>query len=275
MLIDTHAHVNFNAFKDDADEVIRRALDNGVAVFNVGSQYSTSRRAVEMAHRYENVWAIVGLHPIQLKKQTIEYQDDYELAPEEIKTSGEEFDYEKYLELANDPKVVAIGEIGLDYHHFEPEDNIEELKNKQKEILLQFIKLANEVQKPVMVHCWDAYPDLLEILKNNPVERKGVIHSFVGGYKTANKFIELDYKIGLNGVITYSESYDRLIKEVDLQNIVLETDCPYLTPVPHKGERNEPLYVKYVAEKIAKMKGMDIFEIERITTENVKILFRI
>lgn len=288
MFIDTHAHLNFNAFKDDADEVIKRSLAVGVFVVNVGSQYSTSRRAVEMAHRYEDgVYAAVGLHPIQLKAQTIEYQDDEELSPEEIKTTGEEFDYAKYLELAKDEKTVAIGEVGLDYHHFDPPrvdersprveagegDNIPELKDKQKEIFLQFIKLSNEVKKPLMVHCWDAYDDLYEILKNNPAEKKGVIHSFVGGYKTAKKFIELGYKIGLNGVITYSESFDRLIREIPLKNMVLETDCPYLTPVPFKGERNEPVYVKYVAAKIAEIKRVAVLEVENVTFENATRLF--
>ncbi|TAK94845.1 TatD family deoxyribonuclease [Patescibacteria group bacterium] len=289
MLIDTHAHVNFSAFKDDADEVIRRALEKNVWLVNVGSQYSTSQRAVEYAGKYSiGVFAAVGLHPIQLKKRTIEYQDDEELTPEEIKTTGENLDYAKYFELAKHPKVVAIGEMGLDYHHFEPGDNVEELKSKQKGVLLQGIRLANEVQKPMMIHCWgvksrqerdhartDAYDDLLDILQDNPVEKKGVIHSFVGGYKTAKKFIELGFKIGMNGVITYGIGYDRLIKEIDLEDMVLETDCPYLTPVPHKGERNEPILVELVAQKIAEVKNISIDEVAEVTTKNAKELFGI
>lgn len=275
MYIDTHAHVNFNAFKDDADAVTKRSLEAGVFVINVGSQYSTSKKAVEMAHKYEGTYAAVGLHPVQLQKRTIKHQDDYELAPEEIKTSGEEFEYEKYLELARDEKVVAVGEVGLDYHHFAEGDDIEELKKKQQKVFLQAIKLANVVKKPLIVHCWDAYDDLYEILKNNPVKKSGVVHSFVGGYKTANNFIELGYKIGLNGVVTYSESYARLLKEIDLKDIVLETDCPYLAPVPYKGKRNEPAYVEYVAEKIAEIKGITGKEVAEITTKNAGILFDI
>jgi TatD DNase family protein len=271
MFIDTHAHVNFKAFKDDADEVLQRSLKAGVLVVNVGSQYSTSKRALEMAERFETgVWAIVGMHPIHLKKRSLQYQDDEELEMQEIETSGEDFDYAKYLELAKNPKVVAVGEIGLDYHHFEEGDNIEELKIKQKEVFIQSIKLANEVQKPVMIHCWDAYDDLLEILQKYPVAKKGIVHSFVGGYKTAKKFTEMGYLIGLNGVITYSESFDRLIHEVPLESIVLETDCPYLTPVPHKGERNEPVYVQLVAKKIAQIKQIPVEEVARVTTENAK-----
>lgn len=276
MLIDSHAHVNFNAFKDDYKEVIQKALDNEVLVVNVGSQYSTSKRAVEIAHEFETgVWAIVGIHPLHLREQTLSYQDDNEIAPVEIKTKGEEFDYEKYSELARDEKTAAIGEVGLDYHHFETGDDIEALKAKQKEVLLKFIDLANEVDKPLMVHCWDAYPDLLEILKNHPVNKKGIIHSFVGGYKTAKKFIELGYMIGLNGIITYTDDYARLLKEIPLEHIVIETDCPYLGPAPVKGERNEPIYVKYVAEKIARLTGKSFGEVTRITTENVKKILEI
>lgn len=277
MYIDTHAHVNFSAYKDDADEVIKRSLKKEILLINVGSQYSTSVRAVEMAKKYPGkVWAIVGLHPIHLQKRDIKYLDPNELAAEqEIKTIGEDFNAEKYLDLAKNSEVVAIGEVGLDYHHFESTDNIEELKNKQKEVFLEFIKLANEVQKPVMVHCWDAYDDLYEILSKNPAERRGIIHSFVGSYKTAKKFVELGYKIGLNGIATYGISYDRLIKEIDLKDMVLETDCPYLTPDPKKGERNEPAYVEYVAQKIAQVKGISLEEVAKTTTETARAVFKI
>ena len=276
MLIDTHAHVNFSAFKDDGEEVLRRSLDNGVCVINVGSQYSTSVRAVEYAWKFKTgVWAAVGIHPVHLQKRIIKYKDPQELQPSEIKTSGEGFDYDAYLKLARDQKVVAIGEAGLDYHHFERNSNIEILKKKQKKVFLKVISLANETNKPVIIHCWDAYEDLFDIVKTNPINKKGVIHSFIGGHKTAKKFIELGYKIGLNGIITYSESYDRLIQKLSLEDILLETDCPYLAPVPKKGERNEPTFVKYVAEKIAKIKEISLEEVEKITTENAKKLFNL
>lgn len=275
MLIDTHAHVNFNAYKEDADEVIRRSLEKNIWVINVGSQYSTSARAVEMAHKYDKVWAVVGIHPLHLREQKLSYQDSDELEPVEIKTRGEEFDYQKYLALARDEKVVAIGEVGLDYHHLEEGDDIDALKRKQKEVFLEAIKLANEVDRPIMIHCWDAYADLLEILEQHPVGKRGVVHSFVGGYKTARKFIELGYKIGLNGVITYSDGYERLLKEIPLEHIVLETDCPYLTPVPFKGERNEPYQVELVAKKIAEVTDIAVEEIAKVTTENAKKVFNI
>ncbi|KKQ52793.1 MAG: Hydrolase, TatD family [Parcubacteria group bacterium GW2011_GWD2_38_11] len=314
MFFDTHSHVNFNAYKDDGEDVLRRCLENGINVVNVGSQYSTSKRAVEYAHRFDphtngskesvggkifdakndtlsvGVYAAIGIHPVHLKKGSFTHIDPWEIdteparnathasaslhsvaGGEEIPTVGEQFEYEKYLELAKDEKVVAIGEIGLDYHHFEEGDDEEFLKNLQKETLIEFIKLANEVQKPVMLHCWDGYDDLLEILIAHPVAKKGIVHSFIGSYKTANKFIELGYMIGLNGIITYGESYDRLIKEVDLKNIVIETDCPYLTPRPlERGIRNEPLFVKEVAQKIADVKGISLEEVAEATTQNAK-----
>ena len=306
---DTHAHVNFNAFKDDGEEVLRRCFEAGMSVVNVGSQYSTSKRAVEYAHKFENleakpplgglaskfsvgIYAAIGIHPVHLKKGSFTHQDPWEIDEEEsassagtkIPTVGETFDYAKYLDLAQDEKVVAIGEVGLDYHHFEENDDIEFLKNLQKETLVKFIQLANEVQKPVMIHCWgvksskeldhartDAYDDLLEILEKHPVAKKGIIHSFIGSYKTANKFITLGYKLGLNGIITYGDGYDRLIKEIGLENIVLETDCPYLTPRPlEKGTRNEPLFVSHVAQKIADVKNLSLEDVAKVTSQNAK-----
>lgn len=290
MYFDTHAHVNFSAFKEDGESVLEKCLAEGVFVVNVGSQYSTSKRAVEYAHKFKTgIWAAVGIHPVHLKSGSFSYKDVEELEEVEIKTKGEEFEYEKYLELAKDKKVVAIGEVGLDYHHFEENDDVEELKKIQKEILIKFIKLANEAQKPVMLHCWgvksrkeldhartDAYDDLLEIIVDNPVAKKGIIHSFIGSYKTAEKFIELGYKIGLNGIITYGESYDRLIREIDLANIVIETDCPYLTPRPlEKSLRNEPVYVKIVAEKIAAVKNISIEKVAKETAQNAKKIMNI
>lgn len=278
MLIDTHAHVNFNAFKDDSEEVIKRSLKEGVFMINVGSQYATSQRAVEMAEKNEaGVWAAVGLHPIH-----ITLTPALSLNRERGIERGEEFDYVKYLKLAENPKVVAIGEVGLDYKHFEKGENVLKLKIKQKEVFLQAIKLANEVEKPLIIHCWgnyeevSAYNDILEILENNPVNKGGVIHCFIGGYKTAKKFIELGYKIGLNGIMTYAEDYNRLISELSLSDIVLETDCPYLTPKPlAKNERNEPVNVKYVAEKIAKTKNVTVSEVGDITSNNAKMVFGI
>jgi len=279
-LFDTHAHVNFNAFREDGEDVLRRALDAGISVVNVGSQFSTSRRAVEYAARFSGrgVDAAVGLHPIQLNRRVIEHHDDendWELPSQEIRTAGETFDYASYLGLARDPGVVAIGEVGLDYHHFGDGDDVLALKEEQKRVLRECIRLADEVGKPMMIHCWDAYDDLLGLFDGAMPGKRGVIHSFIGSHKTAKRFLERGFRIGINGIATYSDSYDRLIREVPLESIVIETDCPYLSPVPHKGERNEPSLVRFVAEKVAAVKGLSLEEVARVTTENAREMFMI
>ena len=274
LIIDSHAHVNFNAYKDDGDEVIKRSLDNNVWVVNVGSEFKTSQRAVEYANRYdEGVYAIVGLHPIHIDSGSSEAPP---LSDNESIGYFEKFDYHRYLDLAKEKKVVAIGEVGLDYHHFNEGDDIEIAKEKQKEIFIEFIKIANEVNKPVAIHCWDAYGDLLEILRNNPVDKKGIIHSFVGSYKTAREFREMGFKLSFNGMITYSESYDKVIRDTPIDDILVETDCPYLNPRPlERYGRNEPMNVKYVLEKIAILKEINLNEAQKVIEKNTREVFGI
>ncbi len=298
MIIDSHAHVNFNAFKDDGDEVLKKCLNNNVWVVNVGAEIKTSTRAVEYANRYkEGVYAIVGLYPLHIK---INDRDLLDIVDNEDFDYQEEFNYQNYLDLARDKKVVAIGEIGLDYHYFKEGDNIELIKKRQSEILIEFIRLANEVDKPLAIHCRDAYKDLLEILKEHPLRLSGtslcatakatsdkrsergrgracgIIHSFVGSYKTAREFRELGFKLSFNGIITYSESYDKVLTDTPIEDILVETDCPYLTPAPlNREDRNEPMNVRHVVEKIAQIKNMEVGEVERATTENAKKLFGI
>jgi TatD DNase family protein len=268
MLIDTHAHVNFKSFKDDSEEVIKRSLDAGIQIINVGSQYSTSRRAVEMAEKYKTgVWAIIGLHPDHLKDQ--EWEEEYI----KVKTKVEKFDPEKYRELAKSKKVVAIGETGLDYYHGD-ENKKEQIKTFQEEI-----KLAIDLDLPVMVHCRNAYKDVLEVLmeekKKYGEKLRGVIHSYLGRLSYAEEFNKMGFLIAFNGIITYARDYDKVIKGIPLENILTETDCPWLTPVPHRGERNEPAYVRFVAEKLAEIKGMNFDEVAQVTTENARRLFKL
>ena len=247
MLIDTHAHVNFNAYKDDSDEVIRRSLDSGVWLINIGSQYSTSKRAVEMAEKYEKgVYAAVGLHPIHAR---------------------DGFERQKYKELAESKKVVAMGEIGLDY---KPE--YLPLKEKQKEIFLEQLDLAKEFNLPVILHCRLAHDDLLGILAGEK-GLSGVVHCFTGNWEQAQKYMEMGFYLGFNGII-FKMDLDDVIKRIPLEKLLLETDCPYLTPLPKEG-RNEPIYIKYIAEKIAKIKNLSYEEIASITTQNAQKLFKI
>jgi len=273
MLIDTHAHVNFVAYKDDGDEVTKRALAENIWMINVGSERDTSRRAVEYAKKYsEGVLAAVGLHPIHLKEQKVGAQiDEYESV--EFKTSAEKFDYKYYKSLAQDERVVAIGEIGLDYYHNE------ENKLLQRETLLEQMALAQELDKAVIFHCREAHNDLLAILKNWDLmgnqKLRGVIHSFSGRWSQAQQYLTMGFYLGFNGIITFARDYDKIIKQMPLERLLLETDCPYLTPEPFRGKRNEPSYVKYVAEKIALLRDITYHEVAEVTTANAKKLFKI
>jgi len=272
MLIDTHSHLNFNAYKDDADEVIRRSLSNGIWMINVGSQYKTSERAVEIARRYqEGVYASVGLHPIHLAEGIFKTKlDKEEIA---FQTRNENFSYDSYKNLAQSEKVVAIGEIGLDYY-YRPKTKIrlEEFKNRQKEVLQEQLNLAKELSLPVIFHCRMAHQDLIEILENNE-GAKGVVHCFTGDWGQAQKYIGMGFCIGFNGII-FKMDLNEVIEKAPLDKILIETDCPYLTPPPMEG-RNEPLYVKYVVEKIARIKSLDREKLEEITSKNARELFKI
>ena len=277
LLIDTHAHVNFNDFKDDAKEVIKRALDENVWMINVGAESKTSERAVKMAEEYEEgVYAAIGLHPSHLVEQDVEYKENGELI--KYKPKPEEFNYDFYLNLAKNKKVVGIGECGLDY--FRTSD--ESFKEKQKEIFIKHLELAKEANKPIIIHCRDAHNDLLEIFNLAVKPPSGMMHFFTGTLEQAKKYIELGFYISFSGVITFPPkkgeavaAYDEIIKNIPLEKILVETDCPYVAPVPHRGKRNEPAYVKYVAHKIAELKGIDFGEVAKQTTQNARKLFGI
>jgi len=253
MLIDTHAHVNFSAYKDDADEVIRRSLDNNIWIINVGSQYTTSKRAVELAEKYKKgVYATIGFHPIYAR---------------------DGFDYKKYEQLAQSSKVVAIGEIGLDY-----KEEYASFKEEQKEIFLKQLELAKKLHLPIIFHCRMAHKNLIEILneqqKADGKQLKGVVHCFTGSWAQAEKYLAMGLYLGFNGII-FKMNLDDIIKKTPLDKALIETDCPYLTPPSAGVERNEPIYVRYVAEKIAQIKDISYKEISKITTENAKKLFNI
>ncbi len=270
-IIDTHAHLNFNAYREDSDRVVERSLEGGVSVINVGSQYSTSFRAVELAERHrEGVWAAVGLHPIHLETGLVKIKID----PEEIQIQSrqEQFDREKYRELAkSSDKVVAIGEIGLDYY-YKPKTRrkLELFKEKQKKAFLEQQGLAKDLNLPMIFHCRFAHDDFLELVDPS---LPGVVHCFTGNWEQAKLYLEKGFYLGFNGLI-FKLDCDEIIKRVPLERILIETDCPYLTPPPETG-RNEPLFVKRVAEKIAKLKDMSYKEIAEITSENAQKLFKL
>lgn len=278
-LFDVHTHIQFQAFKDDAEAVVKRALDSGVWLVNVGTQKDTSAYAVEIANKFsEGVWASVGLHPIHTGKS---HHDPQELDGEKGFTSrGEEFDYGYYKKLVENPKVVAIGECGLDYYRLE-----ENTKKRQQDAFLKQIELSHEVGKPLMVHCRNgstsspqsAFGDLTAILKTNKsklkISNSGIAHFFTGNKEDAEKLLDLGFSFSFGGVITFAREYDEVIKYLPLDRILLETDAPYVAPVPYRGKRNEPLFVAEVSKKIAELKNIPQEKAALITFENaIKIL---
>ncbi|MFA6325242.1 MAG: TatD family hydrolase [Candidatus Paceibacterota bacterium] len=278
--IDIHCHTNFKSFKEDGEDVIGRALENDTWLINVGSQYSTSKRAVEIANKYkEGVYAIVGLHPIHLEES---YHDEEEVSGPGFKTRVEEFDKNKYLELLKDPKTVGIGECGLDYYHLSPES-----LEKQKKVFIEQIELANEVNKPLMLHVrnspddksHNAYFDVYELLKKHS-KTSGVSHFFAGSVEDMQKFIDIGFYISFAGPITYKPKpeicdYESVIRETPLDKILTDTDSPYVAPVPYRGKRNEPVYVKEIVKKIAEIKGVEEEIVAKAIVENAKRLFDI
>lgn len=273
MIIDTHSHLNFKAYESDREEVIKRTQKEGVICIDVGTKYETSKQAVELAEKYEGIFAAIGMHPIYASAELQKVKIDTDEGEFSIKE--EFFDKEKYRNLAKSKKVVAIGEIGLDYY-CKPKTNIklEQFKEKQKEILLQQLELAKELDLSVILHCRMAHQDLINILKQRK-QIKGVIHCFTGTLEEAQQYIDLGFYIGINGII-FKFNIDEVIKTIPLEKILTETDCPYLTPpVEGKDKRNEPIFIKYVVQKIADLRQITFKEVADTTTENARKLFNI
>jgi TatD DNase family protein len=271
MLTDTHCHLDFNKFDEDRDAVIRRAIELGVKRILIPAlDFESSLSAIKLAESYPNLYAAVGFHPTDLEKFS-------EQAFDEVK------------ELVRHPKVVAIGEIGLDYYWVKENEK----RAFQHEALKRQLAFAASVNKPVVIHMreendsWfgQASIDLLEILgewhaglsaQNHPLARKpGVLHSFNGNLETAQKAIDLNFCIGVTGPVTYknAEEKRRIIKQLPLTQLLIETDAPFLTPVPHRGKRNEPAFVTYIADKIAEIHMTTREQVAEITAANAAHLF--
>jgi len=251
-LIDSHSHLDFEEFDKDRELVIQRAFDSGVKIIiNIGTSLESSKKSIALAEKYENIYAAVSLHPIDV--------------------DTEEFNEAAFLELARHPKVVAIGETGLDYYHSSDKD-------KQKQVFKKLVQIASKAEKPIIIHSRDADEDILLLLKEMDLPKsRGVIHCFGRSYEAAKKFLDLGFLISYTGNITYNYHLERLdsVKEVPLEKIMVETDCPFLAPAPFRGQRNEPSYVKYVAEKIAEIKKIDFSAVAEQTTKNCAKLFNL
>jgi TatD DNase family protein len=283
MLFDSHCHVQFNAYKDDADTVIKKCQAKCMILNCVGSQIDTSRRAVEYAEKYDNVYATVGMHPIHLFTTDV---DEEEIS---FKSRGEEFNYEAYKKLAMHPKTIAIGECGLELYHLPADVDKAEVLAKQKEGLSQQIKLANELKLPLVIHVRDAYDEMINFLNLelgtwNLEFPSGVVHCYGGNWEQAKKFLDIGLYIGFTGVITFparktnpkpTEDLLEVVKNCPLDRMLIETDAPYLAPQAYRGERCEPWMVEEVAKKIGEIRGVPTEEIIEITSANAIKLFKI
>lgn len=267
--IDTHAHVNFPDYDNDRDEVIKRAFDEGVCMINVGTDLESSRSAVDLAKKYdEGVYAIVGIHPHEAMRPEIVNNFDSVLS--ELK------------ELAEDNCVVAIGECGLDFFkikEYNESFSEEEVKSVQEKLFRAQIDLAIALNKPLMIHARDSYREILEILHEylilSNVKLRGNVHFFAGTIEQAKAFIGCGFTVSFTGVITFAKNYEDIIRELPIESILSETDCPFVAPIPFRGQRAEPWHAKLVVEKIAEIKGLNIEEAAEILMNNAKLAFNI
>lgn len=254
MFFDTHAHLNAEQYNEDLQEVIDRALSEGISnIVVVGFDRPTIEKAMELTEKYEFIYASVGWHPVDAIDMTEE-------------------DLLWIEELSSHPKVVALGEMGLDYYWDKSPKDI------QKEVFRKQIRLAKKVKLPIVIHNRDATADIVEILKEEGAgEVGGIMHCFSGSPEIAQECVDMNFYISLGGPVTFKNAKKpkEVADVIPLEKLLIETDCPYLTPHPHRGKRNEPSYVKLVAEQIAEIKGLSTEEIAQATTENAKKLFGI
>jgi TatD DNase family protein len=254
MLIDSHAHLDMKAFEGDREEILHRARQGGISqIITIGIDLSSSLRALQLANDYDYVYASIGYHP----------HNANDAAPGALKELGR---------LASEPRIVAWGEIGLDFyrHHAPPEAQMEAFRAQ--------LEMANDFHLPVIIHDREAHAKLLTILKEKGMRKAGgVIHCFSGDYDFAMACIEMGYHISIPGTVTYKNAsqVQDVAARIPLDRMLLETDAPFLAPVPKRGKRNEPLYVTYTAQKIAELRNMDFQELAHQTSENAKRLFKL
>ena len=272
---DAHTHLNFVAYNEDREATILRARDAGVGMNIVGTQFDTSTSAVALAEKYDAVYATIGLHPIHTGKS---YHDEKELGEggKAFTSRGEVFDMQKYLALGQSPKVIAVGECGLDYYRLE-----EKTKETQVEAFIQQIELANTLKKPLMLHIrsapkgsgeGQAYRDALELVKSH-AKVLGDVHFFAGDWAIAKSWLDIGFTLSFTGVLTFTHDYDEVVKNAPLDMLLSETDAPYITPVPYRGKRNESAYVTEIVQAVARIRGEEIETVSTQVLQNARRLF--
>ncbi len=283
-LIDSHAHLHFPAFDKDIADVLTRMRDANIGLVTVGTKLATSQSGIGFAEMNENVWCTIGLHPGHVHDHN--FVDENE-ETHDVPTPEREFDEEKYAALVAHPKVVAIGEFGLDYSRVPEGMDVETFKNDQRNVARAQLRFATKYGKPVVIHCrggatadvTGAHDDMraliAEEIGRGGLEKRGVVHCFTGTAEDARKYAELGFLISVTGIVTFGKSVAAAVKEIPLEQMMIETDCPYLAPVPHRGKRNEPANVALVAQAIADLKGISFAEVAKVTTENAMKVFNI
>jgi TatD DNase family protein len=261
MFIDTHVHLDFPEFKNEVHQVLGRAINEGVRrMINVGVDLDSSKRSVDLARKYPEVFAAVGIHPHSAMDLDIEAK-------------------QRLMTIANHPKVVAIGETGLDYYYLKRSSQFSKYPSREQQIFCfeQMLDLSIELRKPVIIHCREAESDVYAILKSYQKDIRGVVHCFSGDWDFAKKILGIGLSLSFTGNITYKKGteLERIIGEIPLGSMMIETDCPYLPPEPFRGKRNEPALVVRVAEEIARIKNVSIAEVEKQTTKKAMTLFGI
>jgi TatD DNase family protein len=275
-LFDLHSHLHDKAFDEDRESIIEQMKSYGVGTITIGTDLKESKRALALSQKHEHVYASTGLHPAD--------------------NVTEEFHYNEFKKLAISPRVVAIGECGLDYFYVETffekdkaKHNItrtkEEEKERQKHIFKEQIRLAIDLRKPLMLHgrpskgSMDAYEDMLDILEEEKKKHgdrlKGNAHFFVGTIEIAKRFVDIGFSMSFSGVITFSHDYDDVVRYIPLDLIHAETDSPYVAPSPYRGQRNNPLYVQEVIAKIAVLRQEPLEEIRKQLMLNARVIFRV
>ncbi len=252
-LVDTHAHIDVDRFDEDREAMLDRAGAAGLsAIINMGDSIASSARSVAMAKQYDMVYTGVGIHPEEARPMT---RDDEDML------AG----------WAQEAKVVAIGEIGLDYYWVKDEEQ----RKVQRELFIRQLDMARQLHLPVCVHDRDAHGDTLAILKKEAVGVRGVMHCYSGSLEMARELMKLDWFIGVDGPLTFKNAarLPEIVEQLPLERILLETDCPYMAPVPMRGKRNEPAYVYYVAAKLAELRQVSFDEVALQTTSNAQELY--
>ncbi|HLC69963.1 MAG TPA: TatD family hydrolase [Patescibacteria group bacterium] len=277
-MLDTHCHIQFQAYKEDYEEIIKRCKEKDIQMNAVGTQKDTSRLAVEFAEKYDNIYATIGLHPIHVSSCEV---DEEEII---FKSREEEFDPVCYGELAKSKKVIGVGECGLDLYHIPEDKRLEDILEKQKVAFIAQYHFAKERDLSLVIHVRDAHEQMIEILKSLAPKHRGVVHCYTSNWENAKKYLDLGLHLGFTGIVTFPPKKTdpkpqlellEVIEKCPLDRMLIETDAPYLAPQAYRGQRCEPWMVEEVPKKIAEIKKIALAEVVNQVEKNSQRLFKI